>query len=93
MESKNTDQYHKEVQQNLEHILKRIDRQRKSVFARHPIIIGFASAFGVVCMFYGLEKILDSIPFFADSEYSGYLMFLTGTIILTITGSLFSKLQ
>jgi len=63
---------------------------RDSSFARFPIMFVMLSTFGLVSTFYGFEKVLDRIPVFI--EHPIYILF-TGIIILTITGTLYKKLN
>jgi len=63
---------------------------RKSVMQRFPFLVIGLSTFGVVSVFYGFEKIIDSIPFLEENPT---LMLLIGLISLSVTGTLYKKLR
>ena len=63
---------------------------RNSTFERFPIIFTLLSTFGVVATFYGFEKVIDEIQFFAERPWS---ILLVGLITLVATGALYKKVQ
>lgn len=63
---------------------------RDSSFSRFPVMFVLLSTFGLVATFYGFEKVLDQIPIFI--EHPLYILF-TGLIILSLTGTLYKKLN
>jgi hypothetical protein len=63
---------------------------RDSTFSRFPIIFVLLSTFGLVATFYGFEKIIDEIDFFAKHPY---MVLVTGMVILVMTGALYKKLD
>lgn len=69
---------------------KSIERRRDSVTQRFPAPFIFLSTFGVVCIFYGLEKIIDATPFITQNPY---LLVIGGASILIATGAFYKKLQ
>ncbi len=69
--------------------LHRLIEQRKSVFRRFPLVFTLLGTFGVVCTFYGFNKILAKIPLIAHNPY---IALVIGVIILLFTGTLYKKL-
>ncbi len=65
-------------------------RYTRSAFRRYPVLFSLLTTFGVVCVLYGLEQILDTIVFIR--EYPGAL-FAVGIAILVLTGTLYKKLD
>ncbi len=65
-------------------------RVRDSLALRFPVVFILFSAFGLVATFYGFEKLIDEIPSLANNSK---LLLAVGLIILTITGTLFKKLD
>jgi len=65
-------------------------RFRDGTFSRFPILFVLLSTFGLVCTLYGLEKVIDKIYLF---EKYPLLILITGIVTLTISGTLFNKLQ
>jgi hypothetical protein len=63
---------------------------RDSAFARFPVVFVLLSTFGLVATFYGFEKLIDQIDFFADQPLT---ILLAGLITLTITGTLYKRLS
>ena len=67
-----------------------IDKYRKPVFSRFPLLFVLLSTLGLVATLYGFEKVIDSIPLFAEHPW---LLLLAGVAILIFTGSLYKKLS
>ena len=63
---------------------------RDSAATRFPGVFVFLSTFGLVATFYGFEKVIDQIDFFAANPS---MVLLAGILILAITGSLYKKLS
>jgi len=63
---------------------------RDSVFVHFPIIFALLTTFGLVATFYGFEKIIDEITFFANHPI---LVLLAGLLALAVTGRLYKKLN
>jgi hypothetical protein len=69
---------------------KRLLGVRNSAFTRYPLLFVLLSSFGLVATFYGFEKVIDNIAFFAENPYA---ILLTGIATLIFTGTLFKKLS
>jgi hypothetical protein len=65
-------------------------RVRDSAFARFPFLFIFLTPFGLVATFYGLEKLIDSIPYFVENPH---MVLITGILVLFGTGTLYKKLS
>lgn len=65
-------------------------KRRDSASERFPAPFLFLSTFGVVCILYGLEKIIDATPYLAKNPY---LLIVAGAAILVGTGAFYRKLQ
>ena len=79
----------KEAVKKLEKIEKKSLDYPRSALERFPFLILSLSTFGVVAVLYGFEKIIDSIPWFADKPL---LILGSGFAALVVTGTLFKKL-
>lgn len=62
---------------------------RKHVFRRFPTLFLLLVTLGVVATFLGLEQMLLKYTFFANHPW---LLFITGLLILALTGTLYKKL-
>ena len=69
---------------------KRLLGVRDSAFTKYPLLFVMLSTFGVVATFYGFEKVIDNVNYFADKPY---MVLATGIITLIFTGTLFKKLS
>jgi hypothetical protein len=69
--------------------LKQLARERNRVFARFPLLFIMLGTFGVVCTYYGLQRILEKIPLLAQDPY---IALIVGIVILFFTGTLYKKL-
>lgn len=89
------------LQQDIERELERIEQLRDtmsnkaltlrdSAFARFPFLFIFLSSFGLVATFFGFEKLIESIPLFAEHPST---ILITGILTLLLTGSLYKKLS
>jgi hypothetical protein len=63
---------------------------REAVNQRFPTVFIILTTFGLVATLYGFERVLDTIPVFAENPY---ILLGTGIIILLFTGTLYKKLQ
>ena len=68
----------------------RIDKHRKTVFERYPLLFTFLVSFGAVATFYGLQEIISSIDILA--EHPTLIVFI-GISTLWFTGKLYEKLK
>jgi len=71
-------------------ILKKIDDSRHAIFSKYPLPFTLLGALGLAATFYGFERVLDDIQFFADNPW---LLLGFGIGILIFTGTLYKKLQ
>lgn len=70
-------------------VINKLAQKRESVFSRFPLLFTLLGAFGVVATFYGFERIIDKIDFFADNPF---ILLATGIITLILTGTLYKRL-
>ena len=70
-------------------VVDQLARGRNSAFSRFPLVFTLLGAFGLIATFYGFERIIDKIDFFADHPF---LLLGTGLLVLILTGSLYKKL-
>lgn len=78
------------IDDRLEHIVEVLQKRRDNAFVRYPFAFGVIITFGLVATFYGMEKIIDSIPFLQDKPW---MVFLVGISTLAISGALYRKLN
>ena len=71
-------------------LIHKLSERRKTVFERFPLIFTLLGSFGLVATFYGIERIIDQIPFLANNPL---ILLGTGLAILIGTGTLYKKLQ
>jgi uncharacterized membrane protein len=71
---------------NFEHLLK---KRRNSTIKKFPTTFLFLSTFGLVCMLYGLEKIIDTTPLLSHNPF---ILVVVGVAVLILTGALYRKL-
>lgn len=67
-----------------------VQQGRETLFERFPLPFTLAGAFGLVATFYGFEKIIDKIDFFANNPW---ILLGVGLITLSLTGSFYNKLR
>ena len=67
-----------------------VTRYRASTLERFPLLFVLLTTFGLVATLYGFEKVIDSIPLFADR---GWLVLVIGVGVLIFTGTLYKKLR
>lgn len=63
---------------------------RQTVFSRFPILFALLVAFGVAATFFGIERIITTMPWLNDRPW---LILTTGLLVLTFTGKLYAKLS
>ncbi|HIA92110.1 TPA: hypothetical protein EYO12_03275 [Candidatus Saccharibacteria bacterium] len=68
----------------------RIEKHRRTVFERYPLLFTFLVSFGAVATFYGLQEIISSVDILAD--HPTLILFL-GISTLWFTGKLYEKLK
>ena len=66
-----------------------LERRRRAVFERFPLLFTLLGAFGLVATFYGFEGIIDRIPLFRENPV---VLLLTGVVVLLFTGTLYQRL-
>ena len=71
-------------------IVRRIIEERQKATDKHPLPFTLLASFGLVATFYGFERVIDKINFLANNPY---VLLLVGIGLLTITGTLYSKLK
>lgn len=71
-------------------LVKNVGQKRETLFQKFPLIFTLGGTFGLVATFYGFEKIIDKIDFLSDNPW---ILLGAGLATLTVTGSLYNKLQ
>ena len=71
-------------------LAQKLGQTRQRVFDRFPLLFTMLASFGLVATFYGFERVIDEIEFFADNPY---ILLATGLAILIVTGTIYKKLQ
>lgn len=79
----------KKVHNAVETTEKIIVPMKESLFHRFPILVTLLVTFGFTATLYGIEGIIDSIPFLANHPIA---IFLVGISALMIIGKLYQKL-
>ena len=67
-----------------------IGTYRQSVFKRFPILFALLVGFGGATTFYGIERIIASMPWLDDRPF---LILFIGLVALALTGRLYKKLS
>jgi hypothetical protein len=62
---------------------------RNTLFKRFPILLTLLVTFGIVATFYGVEGMIEQVPWLHDRPF---LIFLSGISALLFTGKLYQKL-
>jgi len=70
--------------------LRRLTRQRDSVFKRFPLLFTLLGTFGVVATFYGFNHLIDKVPLLAHNPF---IALGVGVGVLILTGSLYKRLD
>lgn len=89
MEEKDVKSRLQNIEKSVISFEKTIARRRDSVLQRFPTLFLFLSTFGLVCILYSLEKMIDTTPLLTHNPY---ILFIIGASILVITGALYKKL-
>ena len=63
---------------------------RDSAFSRFPVIFALLTTFGLVATFYGFEKVIDEMTYLSEHPI---LVLSVGLLTLTLTGTLYKKLN
>lgn len=71
-------------------LVKKVDQRRQAVFERFPLVFTMLGAFGLVATFYGFERLIDRIDVLSENPW---ILLGTGITVLTVTGTLYKKLQ
>jgi hypothetical protein len=65
-------------------------QRSRSVFEKYPLLFSLLGTFGIVCVLYGFEAILDEFPIMKEKPL---IPLMVGVLVLVITGSLYKRLQ
>lgn len=65
-------------------------RRSRSVFEKYPLLFSLLGTFGIVCVLYGFDAILDEYPLMKEQPL---IPLVAGVLILVVTGSLYKRLQ
>lgn len=71
-------------------VLDTLTSTKKSVFSRFPLLFTLLGAFGVACVFAGMNGILSKFELLSNNPF---LMLGFGLLILAFTGTLYKKLD
>lgn len=75
-------------------LIKREEQQvkklRDTYAQKYPLLFTLGAAFGLVCTFYGFEKLIDRVDLFINNPW---ILLGTGLFLLTITGAFYNKLK
>jgi hypothetical protein len=77
--------------ENLSDQVNRVMEPRaKAVFGRYPVAFGLLILFGATALHEGLKGLMK---YFGLLDISPWYLFVAGLVILTITGTLYKKLE
>lgn len=68
----------------------RVVLMRNTYALKYPLVFTLAGTFGLVCTFYGFEKLIDQVDLFVNNPW---ILVATGVVTLAITGSFYNKLR
>lgn len=71
-------------------ILKKLDRTRLGAKTRFPLLTALFATFGAVTLLAGFQAALARIEFLHNNPW---LLVITGLLILTVTGTVYKKLD
>lgn len=74
---------------NNKKVVRKIEKTRKSVFARFPLMFTLLGTFGLVATMTGVGRIIEETLFLSDNPI---ILVVFGLAILTFTGTLYKKL-
>ena len=69
--------------------LKKLTKQRDSVFAKFPLVFTLLGTLGVTITYYGLQHLINKVPLLANNPIIAVVI---GVAILLFTGTLYKKL-
>ena len=78
-----------QIKQEPQLVASKLEKTRRSVFHRFPLLFTLLGTFGVVATFYGFEGIIDQISLFKDHPF---ILLGIGVATLIFTGTLYKKL-
>ena len=70
--------------------IKKVKSRSELAGARYPLVTGLIATFGFVLMLDGFNKFIEKIDFLSDQPL---ILFVTGFLILAITGKIYQKLN
>ena len=77
--------------ENLSNQVNKIMASRtKNVFRRYPVTFGILILFGAIAVHEGLKKLMED---FGLLDINPWYLLIAGLVILTITGTLYRKLE
>ncbi|MEK7471926.1 MAG: hypothetical protein AAB624_01630 [Patescibacteria group bacterium] len=72
-----------------ERLERAIIEKRIRVSQRFPLWTTLTATFGVVAIFYGLEKLIDKVPLLSNNPW---ILLVVGVLTLIVTGTTYQKL-
>jgi len=79
----------KRIEDLTKDVHEKIEKRGQSVFARYPMLFSLLGTFGLAMTLYGIEGVVEKIPFFSGRPF---LILLVGIVLLVLTGSLYKRL-
>ena len=83
-----------DILKNVEDISNQVNQmmasRTKQVFSRYPVAFGLLILFGVTALHEGLKGLMK---YFGLMDVNPWYLFIAGLVILTITGTLYKKLE
>ncbi len=70
--------------------IKRMVDERGRVQTRFPLLFGLLITFGFVSILSGFQKLIDSVDLFTNNPW---ILFVTGLVILILSGAAYKKLN
>ena len=67
----------------------KVKKAQKTYSEKYPSLFAIGGAFGLVCTFYGFEKLIDKTDLFSDNPW---ILLAAGLTLLIVTGSFYNKL-
>lgn len=71
-------------------LLRKIEEKRTLVQTKYPLLFILLVTFGAVATLQGFNKIIEEIPVLSDNPW---ILLVTGLVTLTLTGTLYKKLN
>lgn len=72
------------------HLMKLLEESRQKAQKRFPLVSALAATFGLVLVLNGFQRLITKIPFLDNNPI---IIIVTGLVVLTITGSVYKKLN